>query len=68
MKITSVNAIILIDTITCLNEVLHMSIRKKGRRKIVCEDKNYAWYVEEDYDSLYYLLRIVAENNSLIIV
>ncbi len=44
-----------------------MSIRKKGRRKIVCSDKLYIWYVDLDYDSPEYLLNIVAEDKSLIL-
>ena len=45
-----------------------MSIHKKGRRKIVCGEKNYIWYVKQDYDSPYYLLHIVAEDKSLIVI
>ena len=44
-----------------------MGIRKKGRRKIVCSDKLYIWYVDLDYDSPEYLLNIVAEDKSLIL-
>lgn len=30
-----------------------MGINKKGKRKICVENKEYVWYVNEDYDSLY---------------
>ena len=44
-----------------------MSIRKKGRRKIVCGDKQYIWYVHYDNESPYCLLNVAAEDKSLII-
>lgn len=44
-----------------------MSVRKKGRRKIVYESKKYVWYVELDYDSPYYILNIISEDKQLII-
>lgn len=44
-----------------------MSIRKKGRRKILCNNEAYIWYVELDYDSPFYILNIVSEDKSLII-
>lgn len=43
-----------------------MSIRKKGRRKIVCGDKNYIWYVHSDDESPYFILSAAAEDKSLI--
>ena len=48
-------------------KVLNMSIRKKGRRKIVCGDKQYIWYVHYDNESPYCLLNVAAEDKSLII-
>lgn len=45
-----------------------MSIRKKGRRKIVCGNKNYIWYIKTDYDSPYYLLHIAAEDKSTMLI
>lgn len=44
-----------------------MSVRKKGRRKIVYEDETYVWYVDLDYDSPYYILNIISEDKRLII-
>lgn len=44
-----------------------MSILKKGRRKIVCNNSTYFWYVEMDYNSPYSILNIVTEDKSLII-
>ena len=44
-----------------------MSIRKKGRRKIVCGDKQCIWYVHFDDESPYCILNVAAEDKSLII-
>lgn len=44
-----------------------MSVRKKSRRKIVCDNKKYVWYVKLDYDSPYNILNIVSEDKHLII-
>lgn len=44
-----------------------MGVRKKGRRKIVCENEKYVWYVDLDYDSPYYILNIISEDKHLII-
>lgn len=44
-----------------------MGVRKKGRRKIICDDKRYIWYVEMDCDSPYNILNIVSEDKTLII-
>ena len=44
-----------------------MSIRKKGRRKIVCGDKKYIWYVHFDDESPYCILNVAAEDKSLLI-
>lgn len=44
-----------------------MSVLKKGRRKIVCNDLAYIWFVELDHDSPYYILHIVSENKALIL-
>ena len=44
-----------------------MSIRKKGRRNIVCGDKHYIWYVHFDNESPYCILNVEAEDKSLII-
>ena len=35
-----------------------MGVNKKGKRKICVENKEYVWYVNEDYDSPYYILNI----------
>lgn len=45
-----------------------MAIRKKGRRKIVCDGKNYVWYVNLDYESPLMLLHICAEDKSMVLV
>lgn len=44
-----------------------MSVRKKGRRKIVCNGKLYSWYVALDEDSPYDVLNVVSDNKELII-
>lgn len=44
-----------------------MGVRKKGRRKIVCNGKIYIWYVNLDYDSPYCVLNIVSEDKTLIL-
>ena len=44
-----------------------MGINKKGKRKICVENKEYVWYVNEDYDSPYYVLNILSEDKSLIV-
>ena len=44
-----------------------MSIRTKGRRKIVVGEKTYFWYVALDYDTPYDVLNIVSEDKSLIL-
>ena len=44
-----------------------MSVRKKGRRKIVCDNIRYVWYVELDYDSPNYILHVISEDKQLII-
>lgn len=43
-----------------------MAVRKKGRRKITYKNKEYIWYVKEDYDSIYYVLNVVSHDKSLI--
>lgn len=44
-----------------------MGVRKKGRRKIVCNNQEYVWYVALDDDSVYYILNIRSEDKSLIL-
>ena len=44
-----------------------MGINKKGKRKICVENKEYVWYVNEDYDRPYYVLNILSEDKSLIV-
>ncbi len=44
-----------------------MAVRIKGRRKIIAENKLYVWYVQQDYDSPYYVCNIVSEDKSVII-
>ena len=44
-----------------------MAVRKKGRRKIVCNDKNYVWYVALDYESPYMILHIISEDKKLVL-
>lgn len=45
-----------------------MAVRKKGRRKIICNGNNYVWYVDLDYESPLYLLHIVSEDKKMIII
>ena len=33
-----------------------MGVRTKGRRKISVDEREYVWYVKEDYDSPYMIL------------
>ena len=44
-----------------------MSVKAKGRRKILVNDKCYVWYVELDHDSEYHILNIIASDKSLIL-
>lgn len=44
-----------------------MGVRKKGRRKIRCSDKDFVWFVKLDDDSPDYILNIVAEDKTLIL-
>lgn len=44
-----------------------MGVLKKGRRKIIVNEKSYLWYVELDYDSPYYILNVISEDKVLII-
>ena len=44
-----------------------MGVKKKGRRKVVCNKKTYIWYVALDNDSPYHILHIVSEDKDLII-
>ena len=37
-----------------------MSIRTKGRRKIIVRDQTYIWYVDLDDDSPYNILHIAS--------
>ena len=44
-----------------------MGVRKKGRRKIVCDDQEYVWDVALDDESAYYILNICSEDKSLVL-
>ena len=44
-----------------------MSIRTKGRRKIIVEGQTYIWYVALDNDSPYNVLHIISDNKNLIL-
>ena len=44
-----------------------MSIRTKGRRKIIVNDQSYFWYVAPDDDSPYNVLHIVSDDKYLIL-
>ena len=42
-----------------------MSVRTKGRRKIIVGDQTYIWYVTLDDDSPYIILHIVSDDKRL---
>lgn len=44
-----------------------MSVLKKGRRKIICDNQEYVWYVSQDDESDYYILHIISEDKRLIL-
>ena len=44
-----------------------MSIRRKGRCRIIVEDRRYTWYVAPDDDSPLLMLQIVSEDKYLIL-
>ncbi len=44
-----------------------MSVAKKGRRKITCDNQEYVWYVSQDDESVYYILNIISEDKQLIL-
>jgi hypothetical protein len=44
-----------------------MSIRTKGRRKIIVRDQTYIWYIALDDDSPYNILHIVSDDKCLIL-
>lgn len=44
-----------------------MGVLKKGRRKIVYDNKKYIWHIAEDCDSPYNLLNIISEDKKLIL-
>ncbi len=44
-----------------------MSVRTKGRRKIIVNEKKYVWYVKLDSESPYHVLNIISEDKKLII-
>lgn len=48
-------------------EILYMSVRTKGRRKIIVENKLYVWYVRLDDDSIYHMCNIISEDKSIVI-
>ena len=45
----------------------YMGVRKKGRRRIVCDDQEYVWDVALDDESAYYILNICSEDKSLVL-
>lgn len=44
-----------------------MSIRNKGRRKIIVGSQTYIWYVALDEDTPYHVLNVVSEDKRLIL-
>ena len=44
-----------------------MGIRKKGRRKLVYDNKTYIWYVESDSESPYHILNVISQDKQFII-
>ena len=44
-----------------------MGVRKKGRRKITVDNKEYIWYVSLDDESDYYLLNISSDDKSYVL-
>lgn len=44
-----------------------MSVRTKGRRKIIVNEKSYVWYVKLDDDSPFHILNIISEDKKFII-
>ena len=44
-----------------------MSIRSKGRRKIIVDSQTYLWYVALDDESPYNILNIVSDDKSYIL-
>jgi hypothetical protein len=44
-----------------------MAISKKGRRKIICNEKEYIWYVQMDEDSPYYCLNIASGDRRILL-
>ena len=44
-----------------------MSVRTKGRRKIVVNEKEYIWYVKEDFDSPYMILNVCSIDKKIIL-
>lgn len=44
-----------------------MSIRTKGRRKIIVGNQTYVWYVALDYDTPYNVLNIASDDKCLIL-
>lgn len=44
-----------------------MSVAKKGRRKIICDNQEFVWYVSQDDESDYYILHIISEDKQLIL-
>ena len=44
-----------------------MGVRTKGRRKISVDEREYVWYVKEDFDSPYMILNISSVDKALIL-
>lgn len=44
-----------------------MGVRKKGRRKIICDERPYTWWIAQDNDTPFHILHIVSEDKHLIL-
>ena len=44
-----------------------MSVTKRNRRKIICDNKEYIWYVSLDDESPFYLLNVISEDKRTIL-
>ena len=46
---------------------MSLGVRKKGRRKLTYNEKQYVWFVQEDNDSPYFCLNILSDDKQLIL-
>lgn len=46
---------------------MKMAVRTLKRRKIICDEISYVWYVKEDYDYPCHVLHVISENKQLIL-